>query len=281
MKLASCRHDGEEFGAVLTERGLVRVVDRPWGGHSDFAAIPEPAADAPAFAPEEVELLAPVPRPGKTICVGLNYRGHVAESKREEPEYPVLFTKFDDSVIGPFAPIEKPAESEQTDYEGELAIVIGAPARRVPREQALEVVAGYSVANDVTMRDYQYKTHQWLQGKAWPRTTPIGPYLVTGDEVDEARDLAIRLWLNGEEMQNSRTRLMIFDIPTLVSTISEFTELAPGDVILSGTPEGVGFRRDPQVFMRPGDRVRVEIEGIGAIENEVVAEAGPPGANGR
>jgi acylpyruvate hydrolase len=210
--------------------------------------------------------------PGKIICLGLNYGGHVAETKRELPTYPVLFTKFADAVVGPRDAIIAPPESKQIDYEAELAVVIGRPARRVPRDQALAAVAGYTVANDVTMRDYQYLSHQWLQGKAWPKSTPLGPWLVTGDEIGDASALDIRLELNGRPLQRSNTREMIFDVATTVSAISEFVNLAPGDLILMGTPDGVGFRRDPQIFLSPGDRVHVEIDGIGAIENEVVSE---------
>jgi acylpyruvate hydrolase len=202
----------------------------------------------------------------------LNYHAHVEETKRELPSYPVLFTKFPEALVGPYAPIVKPLESNQVDYEAELAVIIGRLARRVAVEQAGEFVAGYTVANDVTMRDYQYKTHQWLQGKAWSRSTPLGPFLVTPDEVGDPGRLDIGLYLNGQRMQASNTERLIFDVPTIVSHLSEFVTLEPGDVILTGTPGGVGYRRDPQVFLQPGDRVRVEISGVGTIENEVVDE---------
>jgi acylpyruvate hydrolase len=212
-------------------------------------------------------------RPGKVICLGLNYRGHVTETKRELPTYPVLFNKFAESIIGPGDDIQVPPESSQVDYEAELVVIIGRPARRVSTEEALGVIAGYSVANDVTMRDYQYKSHQWLQGKAWPNSTPVGPYLVTGDEIGDGASLDIRLELNGQEMQSSNTEKMIFGVAETISTLSEFTLLSPGDMVLMGTPGGVGFRRDPQVFLAPGDRVKVTIEGIGSVDNEVIAEA--------
>jgi acylpyruvate hydrolase len=181
----------------------------------------------------------------------------------------VLFTKFASALIGPYADIALPPEVEQPDFEGELAVIIGEHGRRIQPADAMQYVAGFAVANDITMRDFQYKTHQWLQGKAWDGSTPIGPALVTPDEVDLA-DTSLRLRLNGELMQESNTSLMIFDVPTLIAAISTFTALEPGDVILTGTPGGVGFRRDPRVTLADGDVVTVELEGIGEIRNRVV-----------
>lgn len=274
MRFASCRIGERRFAAVV-EGGEVRPLAGigELGADTDVDLLADPPVeDGTAHALEDVELLPAVPGPGKIICLGLNYHAHVEETERELPTYPVLFTKFSESLIGPYAPIVKPPESSQMDYEAELAVVIGRSARRVSPEHALESVAGYAVANDVTMRDYQYKTHQWLQGKSWSGSTPLGPFLVTPDEVGDPGKLDITLDLNGERMQSSSTELLIFDVPTVVSTLSEFVTLEPGDVILTGTPGGVGFRRDPQVFLQPGDRVRVEISRVGAIENEVVAE---------
>jgi acylpyruvate hydrolase len=271
-RFANFVHDCERFAGVVdgdSVRPLRGVA--PMTAGCDFGAL-ESAERGPATALSEVRLLATVLAPGKVICLGLNYRGHVAETKRELPTYPVLFTKFPDAIIGPRDPIVAPPESTQIDYEGELAVVIGRPARRVSAAEALDYVAGYAIANDVTMRDYQYRSHQWLQGKTWPRSTPLGPWLVTGDEIDHGRSLGLRLERNGVELQSSSTDRMIFDVPTTIATLSEFVELRPGDVILTGTPDGVGFRRDPKVLLQPGDTVRVEIEGIGAIENDVVAE---------
>jgi acylpyruvate hydrolase len=259
------------------EGSYLRQVDaEPLGPHTDFDALREAAGAASPVAVEEVELLPVVPRPEKIFCLGLNYRGHAEETGHELPSYPVLFGKFADSLIGPFAKIVKPPESSAVDFEAELVVVIGRKARRLRVEEALDAVAGYTIANDVSMRDFQRRSHQWLQGKTWPETTPIGPHLVSGDEIDDARCLDIRLTLNGEEMQSSNTERMIFDVATAVSTISEFTPLNPGDLILMGTPEGIGARRDPPVFLEAGDVVGVEIEGVGAIENEVVAEQVAP-----
>ena len=220
---------------------------------------------------DEVRLLPVVPAPSKVLCVGLNYADHIAETGRDTPTYPVLFVKFASSLIGATDDITLPPETSQLDWEGELAIVIGKAGRRIPTEQALDHVAGYTVANDITMRDYQYKTHQWLQGKAWDNCTPIGPYLVTPDEVDLSV-AGIRTVLNGVVVQESTVSQLFFDIPALISTISTFTTLIPGDLILTGTPGGVGFRRKPQLFLSDGDTVAVEIDGVGRIQNRIVAE---------
>jgi acylpyruvate hydrolase len=225
-----------------------------------------------AVSVSEVYLCPVVPNPDKIICVGLNYLAHVGESGRELPTYPVLFTKFASSLIGPRDDIVLPAESEQVDYEAELAVVVGRAGRRIPRERAAEHVLGYTVANDVTMRDYQYKTHQWLQGKAWDDSTPLGPYLVTADEVDVS-SAGVRTTIGGEKLQDSDLSRLIFDIPTLIATVSEFTTVLPGDVILTGTPGGVGFRRDPQLFLRDGDEVTVEVDGVGSLTNRVRRES--------
>lgn len=274
MRYASCRHRGRAFAAAIEGNAAV-----PLRGVAELGAATSNAAlEAAERLPDEavplaeVTLLPAVPNPGKVVCVGLNYLTHVGETGREIPEYPVLFTKFAASLTGPYDPIPLPPESEQVDFEGELAVVVGRAGRRIAKADALAHVAGYAVANDVTMRDFQYKTHQWLQGKAWERSTPLGPYLVTPEEVGDPGALQLRLRLNGEEMQTASTAQLMFDLPTLIAHVSEFVTLAPGDVLLTGTPGGVGFRRDPQVFMRPGDRVEVEIAGVGRIENECVAE---------
>jgi acylpyruvate hydrolase len=237
-----------------------------------LASAPD-AAEAPVPV-SSVRLLPVVPNPDKILCVGLNYHSHVGETGRELPSYPVLFTKFASSLIGASDDIVLPPESAQVDYEAELAVVIGRPGRRIPRASALEHVLGYTVANDVTMRDYQYKTHQWIQGKAWDRSTPLGPYLVTPGEVDLA-SAGIRTVLGGTTLQSSDLSKLIFDVPTLIATVSEFCTLLPGDVILTGTPGGVGYRRSPQVFLADGDEVVVEIDGVGRLANRVRAEVLP------
>ncbi|MFZ0088509.1 MAG: fumarylacetoacetate hydrolase family protein [Solirubrobacteraceae bacterium] len=276
MRFASAWRDGIPSAVAIEGDTAIPLADVGQLGASTPSSV---LRDAPldrdaAVALTDVTLRPVVPRPGKIICVGLNYHAHVEETRRELPEYPVLFTKFATSLTGPFDPVRCPPESAAIDYEGELAVIIGAPARRIPRAAALDVVAGYSVANDVTMRDYQYKTHQWLQGKAWDASTPLGPFLVTANEVPDPGALTLRTLVNGEPVQESSTELLIFDVPTLVSVISEFATLEPGDVILTGTPGGVGFRREPQLLLGDGDVVAVEIDGVGRIENRFVAEPG-------
>lgn len=220
----------------------------------------------------DVTLRAASPRAGKVICVGLNYRSHIEETNRDLPTYPVMFPKYGSSLIGPTDDIQLPPEATQLDYEGELAVIIGRAGRRIAEADAFDHVLGYATCNDVTVRNYQYKTHQWMQGKAWDNSTPIGPYVVTPGEVD-LRRARISTVLNGQTVQSSDLSHLIFSIPNLIATVSEFTELQPGDVILTGTPAGVGYRRDPQLFMQDGDMVTVSIEGIGTISNKVVAEA--------
>jgi acylpyruvate hydrolase len=243
------------------------------GPQTPAEILRDPPLDPEASFPvDEAQFRPVIPHPGKIICVGLNYRAHIEETKREESDYPVLFTKFSTSLTGPYDAIWCPPESSAIDYEGELAVIVGQRARRLPRDRAAQAIAGYAVANDVTMRDYQYRTHQWLQGKAWDRCTPLGPALVTTDEVPDPGRLELRTFVNGQRVQSSSTELLIFDVATLVSVISEFATLEPGDVILTGTPAGVGFRRDPQLLLGDGDVVVVEIDGVGRLENRFVAE---------
>jgi acylpyruvate hydrolase len=220
----------------------------------------------------DVTPLPAVPHPGKVVCVGLNYREHAQEGGYDVPDYPALFSKFTETLVAAGDPIVLPPESSAVDFEAELAFVIGRPARRVSGAAALDAVAGYTAANDISMRDYQYKTPQWLPGKNWAASTPLGPFLVTPDEVGDPHALDISLELNGERMQSANTSMFIFDVPTLVATISEFVPLGPGDVVLTGTPSGVGYRRDPKVLLKDGDRVVTEIARVGRLENPVVAE---------
>ena len=274
MAYANYTHNGRNFlgevegGKLIPLEGLTSI---------NAETTPEVLASArrlpaEAVSADLVRLRPASPEAGKIICVGLNYRSHVEETKRELPTYPVMFPKYASSFIGPADDIRLPPEVTQLDYEGELAVVIGRGGRRIPESSALEHVLGYAAANDVTARDYQYKTHQWMQGKAWDNTTPIGPYVVTPEEVDVSA-AKIQTVLNGEVVQSSDLSFLIFSIERLIATISEFTTLAPGDVILTGTPSGVGYRRDPQLFLRNGDIVSVSIEGIGTVTNKVTAEA--------
>ncbi len=273
MRFASCARDGRRF-AALVDGDVVRPlrdIDE-LGPRTPSAVLADPPLSEERFRLDEVALRPVIPAPGKIICLGLNYREHVAEGVYEVPDYPVLFSKFADALVAPGAPIVLPPESSAPDYEAELAFVVGRYVRRASAASALEAVGGYTIANDVTMRDYQYRTHQWLPGKTWADSTPLGPFLVTPDEVGDPHGLDIQLELNGERMQSANTRMMIFDIPTVIATISEFVPLAPGDVVLTGTPSGVGFRREPKVVLQDGDRVTIEIERVGRLENPVVAE---------
>jgi acylpyruvate hydrolase len=273
-RFASCSL-GERRFAALVEDDVLRPLEgiAELGRQTPAEVLAEPPLSDERVPLADATLLPVVPHPGKIVCVGLNYRAHVEEGVYEVPDYPALFSKFAETLVGPGAPVLLPPESEAVDFEAELAFVVGRPVRRAAQEDALGAIGGYTIANDVSMRDYQYKTHQWLPGKNWAGSTPLGPFLVTPDEVGDPHALDISLELNGEQMQASNTSRFIFDIPTLVATISEFIPLAPGDVVLTGTPSGVGYRRDPKVLLRDGDRMVIEIERLGRLESPVVAEA--------
>jgi acylpyruvate hydrolase len=278
MRFASVLHEDTPL-AVLVDgdqavplRGIAEL-----GLETPASLLRDPPLEPDSAMPlSQVRYRPVVPRPGKVICVGLNYADHIRETRRERSDYPVLFTKLATTLTGPFDPIPLPPESTAIDYEGEVVVVIGERGRRIPRERALEHVAGYAVANDVSMRDYQNKTHQWLQGKAWDASTPVGPDLVTLDEAPYP--LNLRTFVNGQKVQDASTELLIFDVPTLVSVISEFATLVPGDLILTGTPGGVGYRREPPLLLSDGDVVAVEVDGVGRIENLCVTDPGAPAA---
>jgi len=217
----------------------------------------------------DVVLLAPVPRPGKLICIGLNYRDHAIESKMPIPERPVVFSKFSSSVIGPGEAVVVPSKSEQVDYEAELAVVIGRRAKNVTPEQAYDYVLGYTIVNDVSARDFQFADGQWQRGKSCDTFAPMGQWIVTTDEIPDPHKLSIKLRLNGQTMQDSSTNQLIFGVPELIAFLSESITLEPGDVIATGTPPGVGFARKPPVFLKSGDVMEVEIEGIGTLTSPI------------
>ncbi|MFY9346000.1 MAG: fumarylacetoacetate hydrolase family protein [Planctomycetota bacterium] len=221
-----------------------------------------------------VSLHAPVPRPGKILCIGLNYRDHAAEQNVELPKRPLLFSKFPTCVQAPGGAIRIPGGSTQTDYEAELAVVIGRRAARVSEADAMRHVLGYCNFHDVSARDFQFADGQWQRGKSCDTFAPFGEYIATTDEIPDPHALRIRLRLNGRTMQDSNTRQMLFTIPQLIASISADITLEPGDVIATGTPPGVGFARKPPVFLQPGDVCEVEIDGLGVLRNPVVA-AGP------
>ena len=228
---------------------------------------------APDFPLDGLQLAPVIPDPDKIICIGMNYRDHVAEVGRTVTEKPALFARFAGSQVGHLQPLVKPAVSDQFDYEGELAVVIGKQGRHIPASRALEHVAGYSCYNEGSVRDWQRHTSQFLAGKTFAGTGAFGPWLVTADEIPDPARLIMETRLNSQRVQHTTTDLMITSIPEQIAYISTMLPLLPGDVIVSGTPGGVGLKRSPQLFMRPGDIAEVEISGIGVLRNPVIAEA--------
>ena len=218
---------------------------------------------------------APVPRPGKILCIGLNYRDHAAESNMPIPERPVVFSKFSTCVIAPGEPVVLPSVSKQVDYEAELAVVIGRRAKHVSADRAYDYVLGYTAFNDVSARDFQFGDGQWQRGKSCDTFAPMGQSIVTTDAVPDPHKLPIKLTLNGKTMQESNTDQLIFGVPALIEFLSQTITLEPGDVIATGTPSGVGFARKPPVFLKPGDQMEVMIEGVDGIGSPVVAEEKP------
>ena len=235
-----------------------------------------PLQEAEGRSVSEAEFASAVPAPRRILCLGLNYGEHALEGGREIPTWPDAFVRGADSVLGPYADLVKPALTDRFDYEAELGIVIGAGGRYITAAKALDAIAGFVVVNDASARDWQRAGTQWTAGKNFEGSMPIGPEVVTTDEVDVS-DLAISSKLNGQVMQSARTSHMLVDVPSAVEFFSSFTRLAPGDVIATGTPGGVGFARTPPVWMHPGDVIEVTVEGIGTIRNRIVAEAGAPG----
>jgi acylpyruvate hydrolase len=219
----------------------------------------------------DVDLLPPIPRPGKVICVGLNYRSHLAEIGESASAYPILFHKAATSLTGHGHPIVLPRISQQVDYEGELAVVIGRQGKYISEADALTHVAGYTCANDVSAHDIEFRTSQWASGKMLDTFCPLGPVMTTPDEIPDPMNLSLKTVFNGWTVQEARTEDMVFSVPFLISYISSLATLEPGDIILTGTPAGIGCNRKPQVFLRSGDEISVTIEGIGTLTNPVVA----------
>lgn len=221
---------------------------------------------------QSVKITAPVPRPGKIICIGLNYRDHAEESGMEIPKSPIIFSKFVTCVIGTNEPIIIPEASNQVDYEAELAFIVGRMAKNVKKEDALEYVFGYTNFNDVSARDFQFADGQWQRGKSCDTFAPLGEFIATADEIKDPHNLNIQFRLNGETLQNSNTRQLIFKIPELIEFLSATITLEPCDIIATGTPPGVGFARKPPVFLKEGDIAEVEIENLGILSNRVISE---------
>jgi 2-keto-4-pentenoate hydratase/2-oxohepta-3-ene-1,7-dioic acid hydratase in catechol pathway len=283
VKLAHFHHDGRDRMGVV-------VGDRVQDLAASAADLPtEPIAFLTAGAPAleaarradgawlplaDVRLLPPVPRPGKLLAIALNYTDHLEETGMEPPTFPTFFTKQSTCVIGPGEAVVVPKVSDLVDYEGELAVVIGQRCRHVAAADALSVVAGYTILNDVTVRDWQMKAPTMMIGKSFDTHGPMGPWIVTTDEIPDPYSLQIRTFVNEQKLQDASTSLMLFDIGVQIETLSTAMTLEPGDVISTGTPAGVGIARTPPILLTPGDTVRVEIDGIGVLENPVVADVG-------
>lgn len=229
-------------------------------------------ATGPEHALAEVALEAPVLRPPKILAIGLNYADHIAETKLETPSFPLFFNKQSTSAHGPRAAVHLPRVSDKLDYEGELGFVIGRRCRHVPKARAHEVIAGFVVCNDVSVRDWQFKAQTFTLGKSFDTHCPFGPWIVTPDEVGDPHALSLKTWVNGELRQDSNTRHLVFDCYTQIETLTQAFTLEPGDLVLTGTPSGVGIGFKPHKYLKIGDRVKVEIEKLGYLENEVVAE---------
>jgi 2-keto-4-pentenoate hydratase/2-oxohepta-3-ene-1,7-dioic acid hydratase in catechol pathway len=256
-------------------------MDGPWfqrarATHDTLVSDPKALAEARdkgwLVRSQDAYWFAPVPRPGKILCIGLNYRDHAAESNMAIPEKPVVFSKFSTCVIAPGEPVVLPSTSQQVDYEAELAVVIGRRAKHVTADRAYDYVLGYTAFNDVTARDFQFGDGQWQRGKSCDTFAPMGQSIVTADAVPDPHKLPIKLTLNGKTMQESNTDQLIFGVPALIEFLSQTITLEPGDVIATGTPAGVGFARKPPVFLKPGDQMEVMIEGVDGVGSPVISE---------
>lgn len=278
MKFATVRLAGREAFGRVEDDHLVDV-SASFASPNDALALDDRGSVAcasvtgPLIALAGAEFLPPVPEPTRILCIGVNYAAHRAESDRpSDSPYPTVFVRFPSSMVGHGVPIERPHVSDRFDWEGELAVVIGRAGRYIPRADALGHVAGYTCFNDGTLRDYQRHTSQFTPGKTFDRSGACGPWVVTSDEVPDPSTLHLRTLVNGIEMQSAPTSHLIHDVPALIAYCSEFTRLEPGDLIVTGTPGGVGYARTPPVFLVPDDVVEVEITGIGTLRNPVIDE---------
>jgi len=280
MKLVSFRQGGKSSYGVAVDGGVADLGPKLGQKYADLKAViaagalgeAKAAAGSTAdFKLDQIEFLPTLTSPGKIICVGLNYHEHREETGRPTTANPTLFARYPDAQIGHLQPIVKPKESDALDYEGELVAVIGTGGRHVPKEKAYDILAGYSIYNDGSVRDWQRHTTQFMPGKNFVGTGGFGPWMVTPDEVGDVTQQSLTTKLNGQVMQNAKIDMMIFDIPALVAYITTFIPLNPGDIIVTGTPGGVGMARKPPVFMKAGDVCEIEITGIGTLRNPVVA----------
>jgi len=283
MKLASYKTSKGAGYGVVREDGIVDLTRRIGKKYPDLRALLEgnalpaaqkiaKAAKKPDFKTGKVAFLPVIPNPGKIVCVGLNYEEHRVETGRDKTENPALFIRVAESQVGHAQPIVMPRESTNLDFEGEIAVVIGRRGRRVPEADAWKHVAGYACYNDGSVRDWQRHTLQWTAGKNFSRTGAFGPWMVTRSEIADDEELTLETRLNGQVMQHATTAQMIHKIPRQIAYISTFTSLEPGDVIVTGTPGGVGARRNPPVWMKPGDTVEVEVSKVGVLVNTIKAD---------
>src|SRR5438477_7386564 len=283
MRLISFVRNGASGGGILKENGVLPLKDLGYTDAIAFITAGEPAMAAAKRIIEKasvrdllplsnVKVVAPIPRPAKIFCIGLNYRDHAIESKMEMPAVPTVFAKYSTAVVGPGAPIVLSSATQKPDYEAELAVVIGKGGNRIAREHWEDHVFGYTILNDVSARDVQLATSQWTLGKSFDTFAPMGPHIVTVDEVMDPHALEIRLSIGGETLQHSNTRELIFGVPELIEYLSQMMTLEPGDIISTGTPAGVGLGRTPPRWLKPGEEVLIEIENVGSLRNPVIAE---------
>ena len=280
MKLVTFIQNGKQQVGAITDHAIIpaairHMIDLLASGKNALQQLQEQIdRNSDYIDLSDVSLCAPVPRPGKYFGVSLNYADHIRETGLEQPEYPTFFNKQSTCVIGPGQPIHRPRVSEKLDYEGELGIVIGRRCRHVSKDQAKDVIGGFTICNDVSVRDWQMRSHTWTLGKSFDTHGPVGPWIVTADEIGNPHSLDIKTWVNDELRQSSNTNQLIFDCYYLVKYLSTVMTLEPGDIIATGTSSGVGVKMSPRGYMKPGDVVRVEIEKIGVLENPVIEEPG-------
>ena len=282
MKLASYQHDGNDTWGVATDDGLIDMGARAGARYPTIRAVleagaldeiaSESAGQSADHRLDAVTLHPVITHADKILAIGLNYRSHVVEGGRDIPEHPMIFVRWNDSQVGHDQPLVRPKVSKIFDFEGEMAVIIGTKARHVAEADALDCIAGYACFNDGSIRDWQRHTGQFTPGKNFFRSGAFGPFLVTADEAGPPDSHTLITRLNGEEMQRATTDDLLFDVPQLIAYITAFTELNPGDVIATGTTGGVGFYRDPQVFMKPGDVIEVDISEVGVLSNTIVDE---------
>jgi 2-keto-4-pentenoate hydratase/2-oxohepta-3-ene-1,7-dioic acid hydratase in catechol pathway len=281
MRLVSFDHGGQTSYGIVVADGVVDAGRRLGARYPDLKSIlatteleplRELADESADVGLDEITYLPVVPNPAKILCVGINYMSHIKETGREPPEYPVLFTRFADTFVGHDQAIVRPKESTQLDYEGELAVVIGTGGRRIARERALDCVAGYTCCNEGSVRDFQFHTMQFTAGKNFYRSGSLGPWLLTTDEQPDPTAFRLQTRINGTVLQDAPVGDLCFDIPALIEYCSIWAPLAPGDIIVTGTPGGVGRVRKPPIWMKPGDTVEIDVEGLGVLRNTIADE---------